>query len=699
MPSPARPRGNRSLTSILLTAGLVVGSLTVLAGSAVSYRLAGAFLTRQADAQLQGVAERTARLLALYLRERRREVQALAATPDVLAAARAGEAIAVQRRMPLRSIPELEREMAATRSLEAAPATAAYLRRTLQTSDAAELILTESHGFVAIATGRPSDFVQSDEEWWQRAFGGQLHVAEATYDSSATVVAVEMAAPVRDPNDRVIGVLKAVFDLSRAGRAIATTDSTMTVEVLDATGRLLIGPAGATLLQRVAWADAAGDSTRQLRIGSGERAARAALEPVPASSWRIAVRQPEAVLYAAVHAARRAIVALAILLEALILGALAWGSAWLRRRLTAPVERLADVAAAVAEGNIDQDTAVEHGTGEVLHLGASLGGMVGALRRLVGAIRTASDEAAAMATQISASTEQMAAGGQELAGTTQDLSRRAQEQSEVVKAAATDANRILQIAQRLAATARDAAERNAALAALAATHRRELGQSSEALEQMATDVEQGATEAQALLEASQQVSRFVTQTKAIATQTNMLALNAAIEASRAGEQGKGFAVVADEVRKLAVQAAQAAVVTEGTVQQVLKRVRAAHETMTRAATGSQAARKAASGAGEGLARIAAAAAENDRWSADITRASAESENLVREIATRLAQLSASTESFVASTEEIAASSEEQTAATQEIAASSRSLANAADRLQAAVQSFRQQAPDGPPANE
>jgi methyl-accepting chemotaxis protein len=387
----------------------------------------------------------------------------------------------------------------------------------------------------------------------------------------------------------------------------------------------------------------------------------------------------------------RAILGAAIVALALVIATVAVLRAWLGRRVTRPAARLAVVASAVAQGDLTRDIEPGHGTNEVEHLAVSLSGMVGALRRLVGAIRSAADEAASMASQISASTEEMASSGQEMSHVTQDLSHRAQEQSEVVKAAAGDAGRILAIAQKLAVTARDALGRNEALAELAATHRKRLDESGAALERMAGDVEQGAAEAKALLEASQQISRFVTQTKAIATQTNMLALNAAIEASRAGEQGKGFAVVADEVRKLAVQAAQAAATTEGTVQQVLKRVKGAHETMARAAQGSEAGRKVAREASEGLAGVAAAAKENTRWSIDISAAAGQSEALVREIATRLDQLAATTESLVASTEEIAASSEEQTAATEEIAASAQALASAADRLLAAVQSFRLQA--------
>jgi len=260
----------------------------------------------------------------------------------------------------------------------------------------------------------------------------------------------------------------------------------------------------------------------------------------------------------------------------------------------------------------------------------------------------------------------------------------------VVRAAALDANRILAIAEKLASSARAAAERNRSLLGLAEDYRSQLGESGTVLAGLAGEIEHTVTEVQQLAEASNQISRFVTQTKAVATQTNMLALNAAIEASRAGEQGKGFAVVADEVRKLATAAAQQAAATEGTMRTVLQRVKITHESMVRLGTAAATARDAARAVGEGLEKVGDGARDNDAFTVEITAAAIDSETLVRGIATRLDALAASTESFVASAEEIAASSEEQTAATQEIAASAQALASAADRLLAAVQSFRLQ---------
>src|SRR5256712_1735703 len=147
---------------------------------------------------------------------------------------------------------------------------------------------------------------------------------------------------------------------------------------------------------------------------------------------------------------------------ALALAGALWGlGGWVDRRLAEPVKAAGLIASRVAGGDLSVTVATQQSeTAALGDLLSSVHSMVVALRRLVGAIRTAADEAAAMAAQISASTEEMSASTEEMAATCQDLTKRAAEQAQLVRAAADDTGRILQIVTILAAGAEDPGRRN-----------------------------------------------------------------------------------------------------------------------------------------------------------------------------------------------------------------------------------------------
>ena len=351
-----------------------------------------------------------------------------------------------------------------------------------------------------------------------------------------------------------------------------------------------------------------------------------------------------------------------------------------------PTGRATNLAIRVAQGDLSITT--HEGKAGKDALSTSLATMLDKLRELVGTIRQHAHDAAAMSEEIAASTEQMNASTQEVASTTGDLTERANQQAVVVRAAAEDAGKILDIAQELAAGATQAAERNAALARLARSHRERLDVSTAELARLAEEVDQAATEAEALAAASEEIEKFVAQTKAIAKQTHMLALNASIEAARAGEEGKGFSVVAEEVRKLAGQAARSAGTTSETVQLVVERVRTARERLLRLGQGGLAAKDAAHEAAEGLLNVAADAEANDVWTRRISDSAGQVRGLIEGIAGRMREVSAGTEDYAAAAEEIAAAAQQLNASTEEISSSATHLADASERLTGAVGGFK-----------
>jgi methyl-accepting chemotaxis protein len=685
---------SQQLRQSFLISGAGAAVLLVVFVAWLTSNRAGAVLEQQASVRGRDVAARVAAIVTQYLKERRREVVALASQPQIIAAVREAGQSASERGLARASIPDLEQMFRSTRQLGGDPVLRDYLRAYTTISDFAEIIVTESHGFNVLASDRTSDFVQRDESWWQRAMADGSYEGDARYDSSSNAASLEFDVAIRPPRSQnPIGVLKAVFALERLTALLGTTQlaGNAYLEVVDGRRTVLVSRERALLLQSLPDSAIIPFTPDVATARVNTRGAEELVVTVPANQgeWWVLYREPTATAFAAARSTQRTVWLGALLVAAVAVGALFWLSQRLGRLVTEPVRAAGAIASRVAGGDLSVTVTTHRAeASEVAELLSSVHSMVVALRRLVGAIRSAADEAAAMATEISASTEEMSASTEEMASTSQDLSRRAGEQAQIVRAAADDAARILQIAVKLAQGAEESARRNADLSALARRHKDGLDQSTARLAKLADEIAKGAEEAEALAKASERIQTFVAQTKSVATQTNMLALNAAIEAARAGPQGRGFAVVADEVRKLASVAANAAGETADTVRGVLARVQATRDRLVRLAEGAAAVREASQSAGQGLATVAGNADANDSWSREIAQSASELKSLVEEIATRLGTVASQTDTLLASAEELAASGEEQSASTEEIASSANQLAEAADKLTGAVKSFR-----------
>ena len=698
-------RSQQLRQSFLISGAGAAVLLVVLVAWLTSNRI-GHVLEQQADVRSRDVATRVAAIVTQYVKERHREVVSLASMPQLIAAVRQAGQDVVARGLDRLPIATLERTFDASRQLGGDPDLRNYLQAYTTISDFSEVSVTESHGLNVLASGQPSDFVQRDETWWQRTMTDGSYEGEPQSDTTGLGTALEFNVAIRAPRQKqALGVLQALFSLERLTRLLGTEElaGRAYLEVVASDSTLLVSRDPTLLLQALPDKDripfGAQAATVHITTTHGDRELVVSV-PANQGEWWVLYREPAATAFAAATSARRSVWLGAFLVAAVTVGALFWLSRRLNRLVTDPVRAAGAIASRVAGGDLSVTVSTHRAEAtEVAELLSSVHSMVVALRRLVGAIRSAADEAAAMASEISASTQEMSASTEEMAATSQDLSRRAGEQAHLVRAAADDAARILQIAARLAQGADEAARRNADLAALARRHKGGLDESTAQLAKLADEVAKGAEEAEALTKASGEIQKFVVQTKAVATQTNMLALNAAIEAARAGPQGRGFAVVADEVRKLASVAAAAAGDTADTVRGVLARVQAMRDRLVRLAQGGAAVREAAQTAAQGLATVAGEADANDAWSREIAQSATEMRTLVEEIANRLGAVAQQTDGLLASAEELAASGEEQSASTQEIASSANQLAEAADKLTGAVKSFRLLADEEPPREQ
>ena len=646
------------------------------------------FARREMEARLAGAAQRAQLLVDQALADRERQAEVLALTPAVIEAAREGGARAASLNIAAAGAPELEQRFSLERSLQASPGTRAFLVGVLPRLDAAEISITESHGFNAVTTRRAADFVQSDESWWQAAWQDGLASAGAVYDSTLRHSLVSVAAVVKDGSTR-LGVLALSFHATPLVDALDEAGDGVRIDVVDSTNRIVLSSDSLMLghyLTGTAASRSQTDGALSPVFDSGSE--RAVAARANRGRWRLLAHQSSSALAAPYRSARLSLAVVAGVLLGLLAIVLAAAHRFLARRISGPATELAVAAEAVAAGDFSVEIGHIGSDDEIGRLGRAVGAMILELRRLAQALAGSARETTAMSSEITAGSEEMAATAGEIANTASDLSQQATTMAETIASLAQSAASLKELATTLDDGARGGSHRNTTLRALAMENRAGLDASAESLGVLSNDVAASATAIESLGTASEEIRSFVGLVRKLARQSKLLALNAAMEAARAGEHGEGFAVVASEVRRLAAMSSDAAERTEEIVAGVLSAIQESRASAARAVTTAEEVRGATARASDSFTEIEAAVVEAEAWTASVEQTSAETNNLVVEMTQRLEVLSTGTESFAAAMEQVAASSEEQSASTQEIAAAAATLATAADRLQRLVANLK-----------
>jgi methyl-accepting chemotaxis protein len=681
------PRAASSLQRrFLLGAGLGgAGLILVLAwGSDLALdRFAG----RESEARLSGAAQRAQMLVDQLLADRERQAEVLALTPAVVGAAREGGARAATLSITSNTVPDLEQRFDLERSLQTSPDVRAFLGGVLPRLDAAEISITESHGFNAVTTRRAADFVQSDEGWWQAAWQDGMASAGAVYDSTLRRSVISVASVVKDGSTR-LGVLALSFDATPFVAALGKAGDGVRIDVVDSTNRIVLSSDSLMLGHYFTGIAASRSPSEGFSAAFESGSERAVASRANRGRWRLIAHQSSSALAAPFRAARMSLTGVVALLLALLGGVLVAVHRYLARRISGPATELAVAAEAVAAGDFSVEIGRTGSDDEIGRLGRAVGAMILELRRLAQALAGSARETTAMSSEITAGSEEMAATAGEIANTASDLSAQATTMAETISSLAQSAASLKDLATTLDDGARGGSMRNTTLRALAMENRAGLDASAESLGVLSNDVSDSAQAIESLGAASEEIRSFVGLVRKLARQSKLLALNAAMEAARAGEHGEGFAVVASEVRRLAAMSSDAAERTEEIVAGVLSAIQESRASAARAVTTAEEVRSATARASDSFTEIEMAVVEAEAWTESVEQTSAETNNLVMEMTQRLEVLSTGTESFAAAMEQVAASSQEQSASTQEIAAAAATLATAADRLQRLVANLK-----------
>ena len=101
------------------------------------------------------------------------------------------------------------------------PLSAELIKFRAQNPENVEVFLTDLPGVSLATTDRTSDYLQSDEGWWQSAYLNGMYIGQPEYDASSKTLALNMAVAVRAPeSDQIVGVLRTTLNINSLGNVL-----------------------------------------------------------------------------------------------------------------------------------------------------------------------------------------------------------------------------------------------------------------------------------------------------------------------------------------------------------------------------------------------------------------------------------------------------------------------------------------------
>ena len=211
----------------LLVSILPAVLLPLLIASEIGYYItesqAKAEVVEELESDLETDTLLATKAITIFIQDSFQVINLLAANPDVIRAMKAGSQKAQEQQLAQQPIAVLENKFADTKLLTTDDSLNNYLQRIIKLGQVVEIFLTERNGFNVAFNNPTSDFVQSDEDWWQTAQKEGRAIDEHQFDESANADVIALSQAVKDPQTgEFLGIIKASIPVKSLNSNIAT---------------------------------------------------------------------------------------------------------------------------------------------------------------------------------------------------------------------------------------------------------------------------------------------------------------------------------------------------------------------------------------------------------------------------------------------------------------------------------------------